>query len=98
MSNPKPEITFRINMETLNRQGHLVPNRTEVAGNETRSEADDKKFLREVFLPGLIPGTNVQRKSHGSEFKLYGQEAYYMKDLYCVGKPDDLLSVVSIVW
>ena len=55
MANPKPAITFSVNTETLNRQGHLVPNRLEASGNETRSEADDQKYRRTIaMIPGLL--------------------------------------------
>lgn len=98
MSNPKPAITFKINTETQNRQGHLVPNRTETSGNETRSEADDQKFRRSIYIPGLTAAENVQKLGHDGQFTAYGLRAIYLKDLYVKGNPDDLLSVVSTVW
>ena len=98
MSNPKPAITFRVNTETLNRQGHLVPNRTEITGNETRSEADDQKYRRSIFIPGLTAAENVQRIGHEDTFVAYGQKAFYLKDLYCKGNVDDLLTVVETDW
>lgn len=54
-----PTITFQVNLETVNRQGHLVPNRTEAAGNETVAEADNIKNIRTIFIPGLVAAENV---------------------------------------
>lgn len=54
-----PTITFQVNLETVNRQGHLVPNRTETAGNETVAEADNIKNLRTIYIPGLLVAENV---------------------------------------
>lgn len=49
-----PTIVFQVNLETVNRQGHLVPNRTNLVGNETVSEADNQKFTRQLWLPGTV--------------------------------------------
>lgn len=98
MSQPKPAITFRVNTETLKRQSHLVPNQIEVQGNQTRSEADDQKFRRSIYIPGLLAGENVQKIGHDDTFVVYGQRAIYLKNLYCKGAVDDLLSVVSTDW
>lgn len=99
MAFPKPKVTFSVNTETVNRQGHLVPNRTETTGNETRSEADDKKFTRTVsMLPGLLVAGMPNNLHHGETFVAYGAQAQYLKDLYCLGNADDLLTVVSTDW
>lgn len=96
---PKPAITFRVNTETVNRQGHLVPNRLEAAGNETRSEADDQKFRRTIaMIPGLTMGNMPNNYHHDETFTLYGKEALYMKELYVKGNADDMLTVVSTDW
>lgn len=98
MSQPKPAITFRINTETLNRQWHLVPNQREVQGNQTRSEADDQKYRRSVWIPGFLAGENVDRLGHDDTFTMYGKRATYLKTLYCKGTVDDLLTVVETSW
>jgi hypothetical protein len=96
---PKPAITFRANTETLDRQGHLVPNRTTLSGGETISEADEQKFNRTVaFVPGVNAGMNVTGYHHGEEFTLYGNNALYFKNLHCPGNADDLFVVVSTDW
>ena len=99
MANPKPAITFKVNTETLNRQGHLVPNRLETSGNETVSEADDQKFRRTIaMIPGLLMANMPTGYHHGETFVVYGQQAFYLKNTYVKGNADDLLSVVSIDW
>lgn len=98
---PKPAITFRVNSETLNRQGHLVPNRLEAAGNETRSEADDQKFHRSIaFIPGgeHAAGGMPTGYKHGETFTAYGKQALYLKEQWAHGNPDDFLVVVSTDW
>lgn len=96
---PKPAITFMVNTETVNRQGHLVPNRVEASGNESRSEADDQKYRRTIaMLPGLLMANMPTNYHHGETFTLYGQQALYMKNLYANGNVGDLLSVVSTDW
>jgi hypothetical protein len=101
-----PTITFRVNLETLNRQGHLVPNRTVTTGNETVSEADNMKNNRTIYIPGLLVGENKTGLGginqdvylhHNDEFTVKGEKATYLKNLY-VSTPaatDDLLVIVS---
>ena len=103
MSNPKPAITFKVNLETPSRQSHLMPNRTETAGNETTSEANNQKDTRWMYIPGLNPGSNYyggfpSQLKHNSTFVEYGLKAIYLKNLYATGLPDALLSVVSTDW
>jgi len=99
MANPKPAITFRVNTETLNRQGHLVPNRVEASGNETVAEADNQKYTRSIaMIPGLLMANMPTGYKHGETFTLYGQQAFYMKETHCKGLADDLLVVVSTDW
>ncbi len=90
-----PVITFRVNLETVNRLGHMVPNRTELAGNETVTEADQQKNNRTIFIPGLLAGENKQRLHHGDEFTVKGLKALYLKNLYVTGAASDLLTIVS---
>lgn len=92
-----PVITFRVNLETVNRQGHIVPNRTEISGNETTSEADQQKNNRSIYIPGLLAGENKHRVKHGDTFVVKGMKAVYLKNLY-VSSPaavSDLLQIVS---
>lgn len=99
MANPKPAITFRVNTETLNRQGHLVPNSTVLHGNETVTEADNQKNTRSIaMIPGLLMANMPNGYKHGDTFVAYGQQAQYLKDTYCLGKVDDLLAVVTTDW
>ena len=97
--NPKPAITFSVNTETLNRQGHLVPNRVTTTGDETVSEADNQKTTRSIaMLPGLLMANMPTGYKHGETFTVYGKQALYLKDLYCKGNADDLLTVVTTSW
>ncbi len=50
-----PVIVFQVNLETVNRQGQLVPQRTYLAGNETVAEADYVKQTRSLFIPNMVP-------------------------------------------
>jgi len=91
-----PVIVFQVNLETQNRLGHLVPNNTVLAGNETVTEADQMKNTRSTYIPGLTGAENMLYK-HGDTFTVKGQKASYLKKLY-VSSPalaSDLLSVVS---
>jgi hypothetical protein len=87
-------------LETVNRQGFLQPNRTQLAGNETVSEADNQKDARSIYLPGLLL-TNVMGIApngllrHGDEFTATGLQAVYLKKEYAHGNADDVLVVVS---
>jgi hypothetical protein len=89
-----PVITFQVNLETLNRQGHLVPNSRVLVGNQTVTEADDQKFRRSTWTPGLLGGENLKLK-HGDQFTVKGLKALYLKNLYVTGSTDDLLKVVA---
>lgn len=97
--NPKPAITFSVNVETLNRQGHLVPSSVQLNGNETISEADQQKYNHTIaMIPGLGMGNMPNGYHHGDTFTLYGNQALYMKNLHATGLPDALLVVVSTDW
>lgn len=94
------QITFRVNLETQDRQGFLQPNRTTVDGNETVSEADNVKSTRTIWLPnrlrnnyaGIAPNNLLK---HGDEFTVSDYDAIYLKNLYVTGSPDDVLQIVS---
>jgi hypothetical protein len=92
---PSPKITFQVNLQTRHRQGHAVPNRTVLAGNETVSEADQMKNTRSTWVPGLFQCENVVRKD-GDRFVAYGSKATYLKRTYATGQPDSVLTVVSV--
>lgn len=89
-----PVITFQVNLETVDRQGHLVPNRTQAATGETVAEADQMKNTRSIYLPGLLVGENKHRLKHGDQFTVKGLKAKYLKDLYTTGT-NPVLKVVS---
>lgn len=90
-----PVIVFRVNLETVDRQGSLQPNRTTLDGNETVSEADNQKNARSIYIPGLLGGENRASYGHGDEFTVKGKKALYLKNLYVTGAASDLLSIVS---
>lgn len=93
-------ITFRVNLETVNRQGFLQPNRTTLDGNETVSEADNMRATRTMYIPGLLH-TNIEGIGpkgylhHGDEFTATNSQAMYLKKTYVLGNADDVLQIVS---
>ncbi len=101
-----PTIVFQVNLETVNRTGHLVPNRTEAATGETVAEADNMKNTRTLWLPGINAASNIGGRSgpgagngsnfkHGDQFTVKGMKAVYLKNLYVTGSVDDVLQIVS---
>jgi hypothetical protein len=95
-----PTITFRVNLETINRQGFLQPNRTDISGTETVSEADAQKNNRTIYLPGLQLQNTMGIApdgllKHGDTFIAQGAHAVYLKREYAAGGVDDVLQVVS---
>jgi len=96
MANPSPKITFEVNLETLNRQGHAVPSRTQTSGNETVAEADQFKNTRSTWLASMFPGVEHIAKADGAQIVAYGSKATYLKRTYATGLPDAILTVVSI--
>lgn len=96
MTNPSPKITFQVNLETLNRQSHLVPNRTTTTGNEVTSEADNVKATRSTWVSSLFPGVEHIAHKDGDQIVAYGQKAVYLKRTYATGDVDALLKVVSV--
>lgn len=91
-----PVIVFQVNLETQNRNGHLVPNNIALVGNETVTEADQMKNTRTTYIPGLTGAENRLYK-HGDQFTVKGQKATYLKKTYVSSpaSPSDLLSIVS---
>lgn len=92
--------TFRVNLETVNRQGFLQPSRTTLEGNETVSEADNMKNTRSIWLPGLLLNNHegIGPKGflkHGDTFTVDGLQAAYLKKTYVTGAADDILQIVS---
>ncbi len=100
-------ITFRVNLETVGTPGFLQPSRTTLEGNETVTEAENMKYTRSVFIPGLLlsnyEGVGPSKSNptlpgyltHGSEFTVTGAQAIYLKNTYVKGEPDDILQIVS---
>jgi hypothetical protein len=88
-----PVIVFQVNLETLQRYGWSLPNRTQKLGNETVSEADNQKATRISWFPGLGLGNYYLRD--GNQFTVSGRQAVYLKNTYATGTPDALLTVVS---
>lgn len=97
-ADPQPvgyySVVFRVNLETVNRQGHLVPSNTQPIGNETVAEANNFKNTRSTWAPAMLLGNRVLK--HGDTFTASGSQAKYLKDLYVKGSVDDMLQVVSI--
>ncbi len=85
--------TFRVNLETVNRRGHIVPSRTVTSGNETVAEADNMKYTHSTFIPDLLINNRVLR--HGDTFTASGTIGYYLKRTYVTGSVDDVLQIVS---
>jgi hypothetical protein len=85
---------FRVNLETVNRQGHLVPNRTQTTGNETVAEADNQKNTRGTWIPDKILNNHAALK-HGDTFTASGEIAYKLKATYVTGSVNDVLQIVS---
>ncbi len=93
MSNPShPVYTFRVNLETLNRQGHLIPDMYQSDPAQGKLEGDNQKFTRSTWIPGMLNGENRALK-HGDEFTAYGNKAIYLKNTYTLGD-DPLLTIV----
>jgi len=96
MSNPTwPVYTFRVNLQTLQRYGWSLPNRTQLAGNETSSEADNQIMTRSTWIPSLFPGVEHIAHKDSYTFTAYGAKAQYLKNMYVKGQPDDILQLVS---
>ena len=111
-SNPRPMYTFQVNLETVNRTGSALPNRTSTMGNETVSEANEQKYQRTIFLPNVTGGGFVYRHQtfpadkaagqgyyhHGDQVVAYGKAGMYLKNTYTSTPPaiDDVLILVSI--
>jgi len=106
MANPKPAITFRVDLKNPN-SATLLPYRNNLVGNETMTEAEAQLMARSSWLPSLQNGTmegemtgvgaNIDKK-HDDTFVAYGMNAVYLKKNFAKGDSDDLLKVVSISW
>jgi hypothetical protein len=94
MAEPWPAITFRVNLETLNRYSSSLPYNTQLQGNETVTEADNMKFTRSTWLTSLLSGTEHVFHKEDETVTVYGQKAQYLKNLYATGLPDAVLEVV----
>jgi hypothetical protein len=109
MANPKPTITFRVNLYNMDPllKSDLPPYQTQLTGNETVTEATSQIDTRTSYFASscglnkqgnLGPGGSFAGYQNGDTFEAYGQNAYYIKRTYCKGNPDDLLTVVSTEW
>ena len=97
MANPKPTITFTVNLS--NKENSSLPFNFDLEESQVNS--------RTTWLPsagnpgegetGLGVGGNIYTKNSDTVVA-YGQEALYLKRTYASGKSDDLLTVVSIDW
>ena len=93
-------ILFRVNLETVNRQGFLQPNRTTLNGNEAVSEADNMRATRTLYIPNLLHNNvaGIGPKGylhHGDTFTAVDSQAMYLKKIYVLGNADDMLQIVS---
>ena len=105
MANPKPTITFTVNLS--NKENSSLPYNINLVGNEIVTEADSQVDARSSWLSslgsvgsyesGLGSGANIDAKN-GDTVVAYGQNALYLKRTYAKGAPDDLLTVVNVEW
>jgi hypothetical protein len=107
MANPKPTITFTVNLS--NKESSSLPYNLNlnVIGNETVTEAESQVDARSSWLSslnnsgsyesGLGSGANIDAKN-GDTIVAYGQNALYLKRTYAKGALDDLLTVVNVEW
>jgi hypothetical protein len=105
MANPKPTITFTVNLS--NKENSLLPYNLNLVGNETVTESDSQVDARSSWLSslgstgkgesGFGTGANIDAKN-GNTVVAYGQNALYLKRTYAKGAPDDLLTVVNVEW
>jgi hypothetical protein len=93
------KISFRVNLETVDRQRFLQPSRTVLAGNEKVTEADNMKNTRSIFLPNLLR-SNIEGIGpsgylrHNDIITAYGLQAVYLKKTYVTGSQNDVLSII----
>lgn len=93
------KISFRVNLETVDRLSFLQPSRTVLAGNETVTEADNMKNTRSIFLPNLLRN-NIEGIGpsgylrHNDIITAYGLQAVYLKKTYVTGSTNDVLRIV----
>ena len=96
MSNPTwPVYTFQVNLPTLQRYSWSLPNRTQLAGNETVNEEDALPATRSTWLTNLFPGVQNIAEGNGFTFTAYGMQAVYLKKLYCSEPPNPLVDVLT---
>ena len=106
MANPKPTIVFRLNL--TNPESNVLPYRSDLAGNESVTEAQAQVDSRTSWLSSLTGqmnegqvtvgvGGNIAGKNNDL-VTAYGQNAVYLKKTYATGLPDSLLVVVSETW
>ena len=108
MANPKPTITFTLNL--ANPEVSSLPYSNILKGNQTITEAVSQIDARSSWLPtltgastedgegsGQVSGVKISQKN-GSTIVAYGLNALYLKRTYAAGTTSDLMTVVSEVW
>lgn len=105
MANPKPTITFTVNLS--NKENSLLPYNLNLVGNETVTEANSQVDARSSWLSSLGAGVagysntgvggNIAGKNNNT-FTAYGLNALYLKRTYASGTANDVLTVVSESW
>jgi len=109
MANPKPAITFRVNI--TNRDPALVsdlpPYQTQTVGNENVAESTSQVTARSASVPfiahgnqlnGYTVGGFINNLKNNDTFVVYGLNAYYIKNNFATGSASDILEVVTIDW
>jgi hypothetical protein len=89
-----PVYTFKTKLASPLRNSWSLPSNTQPLGNETEAESVNIPKTFTSWIPGLLPGPNVQGPN-GTIFTAYGQEATYLKNTYANGSLDDLLEIVA---
>jgi hypothetical protein len=93
MSNPThPIITFRVNLQTVNNNSHLTPDRYDSDQDRAQTNQANHSETRSTWIPGI----NLDNRAlkHGDEFIAYGQQATYLKNTYTTGA-NPTLTIVS---
>lgn len=93
MSNPLPAITFEVDLSLLLSEARgpltnstsdsiLHPDQFQHSPDHGREETNNRSHTRSTWIPGAIVGSNRVLK-HGDQFILYGQQAIYIRKMYC---------------
>lgn len=82
-----PTITFRVNLETVDRYSSSLP-------NAPTDNVDNFRTTRSTFFPDFVNRNRAMQ--HGDEFTLTGREALYLKDNFTSGDNAFLTIVTEI--